>query len=531
MKSKKFLCTALSIVLTLGLIGCGANTSTNSNTTGKKVEQTEEVVKKDGGTMVFSANTDPTCLNPFFQQNRITFTVNNALFDPLFIVDKDETRYYLAEKMESSEDKLTYTVKLKGNLKWHDGQKITADDIVFTVKAIQDEKNGIADRESFVVDGKNIDVVKKDELTVEFKLPQVFAPFDANLGSLRPIPKHIFEGEKDLAKSEKNNNPIGSGAFKFKEWKKGESLTLERFTDYHEGKPHLESIVYRIIPDKNTSKIAFENGEVNAAYVTEEEFEKFSNDDRFSTTSFEEGMLSYMIFNEKNENLKKKEVRQAISYALNKEEILKGQFKNLENTAMADSILAPSTKYYTEDVAKYEHNIEKAKELMKSAGVEKMKLNFQYDRDKDTVMIVQQQLKEIGIEVEPVLIDGNAFFGKLVGEQERDFDLILNGYVMGVDPNGYASAYTTGTMFNAMSYSNKEMDDLWRKGAKEADEGKRKEIYEKIQKGIAEDAAIYPIQYTKSLIAISSNFGGVEEAKTVPIYMFEDLSKLYMIEK
>lgn len=74
------------------------------------------------------------------------------------------------------------------------------------------------------------------------------------------------------------------------------------------------------------------------------------------------------------------------------------------------------------------------------------------------------------------------------------------------------------------------MDDLWRKGAKEADEGKRKEIYEKIQKGIAEDAAIYPIQYTKSLIAISSNFGGVEEAKTVPIYMFEDLSKLYMIE-
>ncbi len=68
-------------------MGCGANTSANSNTTGKKVEQTEEVVKKDGGTMVFSANTDPTCLNPFFQQNRITFTVNNALFDPLFIVD------------------------------------------------------------------------------------------------------------------------------------------------------------------------------------------------------------------------------------------------------------------------------------------------------------------------------------------------------------------------------------------------------------------------------------------------------------
>ena len=244
-------------------------------------------------------------------------------------------------------------------------------------------------------------------------------------------------------------------------------------------------------------------------------------------------MLSYMIFNENNENLKKKEVRQAISYAINKDEILKAQFKNLENTTPANSILAPSTKYYTDDVPKYENNIEKAKELMKSAGVENIKLNFQYsyDTDKDTAMIIQQQLKEIGIEVEPVSIDANAFFAKLVGEQERDFDLILNGYVMGVDPNGYASAYTTGSMFNAMNYSNKEMDDLWKEGAREADEGKRKEIYEKIQKDIAEDAVIYPIQYTKSLIAISSNFGGMEEAKTVPIYMFEDLSKLYMIEK
>ncbi|GAA0121273.1 MAG: ABC transporter substrate-binding protein [Clostridium argentinense] len=534
MKSKKILCATLSIILTLGLAGCGAKTSTeNNNTTGGKIEQAEEVVKKDGGTMIFSANTDPTCLNPFFQQNRITFTVNNALFNPLFIVDKDEVRYYLAEKMEASEDKLTYTVKLKDNLKWHDGEKITADDIVFTVKTIQDEKNGIGDRESFVVDGKNIDVIKKDDLTVEFKLPQVFAPFDANLGSLRPIPKHIFEGEKDLAKSEKNNTPVGSGPFKFKEWKKGESLTLERFEDYHGGKPHLESIVYRITPDKNTSKVAFQNGEVNAAYLTEEDYEKFSNDDNFKTASFEEGMLSYMIFNENNENLKKKEVRQAISYAINKDEILKAQFKNLENTTPANSILAPSTKYYTDDVPKYENNIEKAKELMKSAGVENIKLNFQYsyDTDKDTAMIIQQQLKEIGIEVEPVSIDANAFFAKLVGEQERDFDLILNGYVMGVDPNGYASAYTTGSMFNAMNYSNKEMDDLWKEGAREADEGKRKEIYEKIQKDIAEDAVIYPIQYTKSLIAISSNFGGMEEAKTVPIYMFEDLSKLYMIEK
>lgn len=530
MRSKKFLCVALSAILALGLVGCGGATTENTSGTGEK---TEQVSKKDGGTMVFSASTDPTSLNPFFQENRVTYTVNNALFSPLFVVDKDSTTYYLAEKMDVSDDKLTYTIKLRDNLKWHDGEKITADDVVFTVKTAQDEKQGIPDRESYVIDGKPIEVKKIDDLTVEFKLPQPYGPFDSNIGSMKPIPKHIFEGVENIAKSEKNNNPVGSGPFKFKEWKKGESLTLVRFDDYFSGKPHLDSVVYRIIPDNNTAKIAFENGEVSASYLSEENFEKFSEDPKFKTYSFEEGMLEYMIFNEKNEALKKPEVRQAISYGLDKEELLKTEYKNLENTQPANSIIAPTTKYYTNDVKKYDYNIEKAKELLKKAGVENLKLKFEYVKGKDDniVMLVQQKLKEIGIEVDLVTIDDNAFFDKLTGKADRDYDLILNGYVMGVDPAGYASAYETGGVFNAENYSNPEMDKLWKEGAREVNDDKRKEIYEKIQKELAEQAVIYPIQYTESFVGIDSKFGGVEEAKLVPIYMFQDLSKIYIIDK
>lgn len=531
MKSKKFLCLALSAFLTLGLVGCGSSVK-NSEKTNTNTEQTEKVKIKDGGTMVFSSTTDPTCLNPFFQNNRVTFTVNNALFDPLFVADKDETRYYLADNMEVSEDKLTYKIKLKDNLKWHDGEKITADDLIFTINMAKDEKQGIADRQTFIIDGKEVEVKKIDDLTVEFKLPQAYAPFDAGIGSLRILPKHIFDGEKNLAQSEKNNNPIGSGPFKFKEWKKGETLSLERFDDYYSGKPHLDGIVYRIIPDANSGKVAFENGEVSATYLSEEKYERFSQDENFKTYSFDEGMLNYIIFNEKNENLKKKEVRQAICYALDKEEILKTIFKNLENTQKAYSILVPSTKYYTEDVEKYENNIEKAKELLKKAGAENIKLEFQYNAgDDNIVMMVKQQLEKIGIEVEPKQIDTNAFFAKLFGEQERDYDIIYNGYVMGSDPDGYASAFVKDGEMNAQFYDNKELDELWKKGAKEVDENKRKEIYEKIQKTIADDAVVYPVEYTKSLIGVSAKIGGVEEAKLVPIYMFEDLSKLYMTEE
>ncbi|MGL4730709.1 MAG: ABC transporter substrate-binding protein [Clostridium sp.] len=528
MKSRRFLCLALSAFMTLGLVGCGNNAAKTS----AKTESVQEQEIKDGGTMVFSSSTDPTCLNPFFQNNRVTFTVNNAIFDPLFVVDKDETRYYLAETMEVSKDMLTYKIKLKDNLKWHDGKKITADDLVYTVNIAKDEKQGISARDTFIIGNKEVEAKKIDDLTVEFKLPQPYAPFDAGIGSLRILPKHVFEGEKDLAKSEKNNTPVGSGPFKFKEWKKGEMVVLERFDDYYSGKPHLDSVVYRITPDVNSSRVAFENGEISAMYVGEESYEKFSKDSKFKTYKFEEGMLNYLILNEKNENLKKKEVRQAISYALNKEELLKTIFKNLENTQKAYSILAPSTKYYTEDVEKYEQNVEKAKELMKKAGVDKMKLNFQYiEGDDNLVMMVKQQLEPIGIEIEPQAIDANTFFAKLFGEADRDFDIVYNGYVMGSDPDGYSSAFVSDGDMNAQFYVNKELDKLWEDGAKEIDTNKRKEIYEKIQKQLAEDAVVYPIEYTKSLVTVNAKFGGIEEAKLVPIYMFEDLSKIYMVQE
>ncbi len=243
-------------------------------------------------------------------------------------------------------------------------------------------------------------------------------------------------------------------------------------------------------------------------------------------------MLNYIILNEKNENLSKKEVRQAISYALNKEEILKTSYTNLENTEKAYSILTPNTKFYTDDVEKYDQNLEKAKELMEKSGVGNIKLNFQYTpKDSKIAMVVKQQLSTIGIEVDAQQIDDNVYFSKILGEQERDYDILINGYVMGNDPDGYSSAYMSSGSFNAQCYNNKELDKLWKDGASQSDDAKRKELYEKIQKTIADDAVVYPLYYSKSLIGVDAKFGGIEDAKLVPIYMFEDLSKIYMIQQ
>ncbi|MFD3155875.1 ABC transporter substrate-binding protein [Haloimpatiens sp. FM7330] len=534
MKKKTLLCGLLAVVCSLSLIACGKSTS-SKNTSAQSTAAKEEKIK-DGGTMVFSAGSDPTLLNPFYQNNRITFTVNNALYSPLYIMDKNETRYYLAKSIKESSDKLTYTLKLKDNLKWHDGKKITADDIIFSINTILDKKQNIGDRESFLIDGKQIQMKKLDNVTLEIKLPQVYIPFKAVLGGLRPIPKHIFEGESDIAKSPKNNEPIGSGPFKFKEWKKGEYLTLERFNDYFDGKPHLEKIVYRILSDKNSKSIAFENGEINTTYVGEKNFNKYSKDQNFKTYKFDECMPNYIMFNYENKNLQKKEVRQAISYAINKQDLLKSVFESINNAKPAYSVFPSSTLYYTDKVEHYDYNLAKAKELMKKSNTKNITLKFAYiagsQNDINQFNVVKANLKEIGIDVKPVALEQQAYFSQLFGETKKTFDMVLNAYVCGTDPDAYSGLFVKGGSMNWNSYSsNPELDELWKKASVEKDTNKRKEMYETIQKKLAEEAVQYNIDYSTSMIAVNGNIGGVEQAKTVPIYMFEDLSKLYYVDK
>ncbi|WP_392486127.1 ABC transporter substrate-binding protein [Haloimpatiens sp. FM7315] len=535
MKNKRILSLLLAVTCSLGLVACGSSTAKDASS---KTSATSTVKKdkiKDGGTMVFAFGSDPTKLNPYYQENRVTFTVNNALFSPLYLMDSNETRYYLADKIEESKDKLTYTLKLKDNLKWHDGKKITVDDIIFSINTIWDEKQNISDREVYLIGGKKFEMKKIDDLTLQIKLPQVYMPFKGALGGLRPIPKHVFEGEKDLAKSEKNNNPVGSGPYKFKEWKKGDHLTLERFNDYFAGKPHIEQVVYKVAGDKNSSSIAFENGEINATYLSEKKFNTYSKNSKFKTYKYDESMPNYTIFDFKNRYLAKKEVRQAICYAINKQDLLKSIFENVENSKPANSVFPPSTLYYTDKVEHYDFNLDKAKELMKKANEKDITLKFGYiagsESDINQFNVIKENLKAIGINVKPVPLEQQAFFSQVFGETPKTFDMTLNAYVCGTDPDSYSGLFVTKGTMNWANYSNPELDRIWKTAAIETDEAKRKEMYETIQKKLAEDAVQYNIDYATSMIGVSGNIGGVEEAKTVPIYMFEDLSKLYYVQE
>lgn len=171
---------------------------------------------------------------------------------------------------------------------------------------------------------------KVDDHTVEFILPEVSVPFFNTIAGVKPIAKHIFEGEEDIAASSKNNSPIGTGPFKFKNMKSGEILEVERNEEYFGDAAHLDGIVYRVISDANAAMIALENGELSARYLTAKDYDKFNSNDDFEIHLFSEGMLNNMVFRFNNEYLQDVRVRQAIAYGINKTEIIQGVYGSQE---------------------------------------------------------------------------------------------------------------------------------------------------------------------------------------------------------
>lgn len=548
---------ALLTALTLVFAGCGKNEDAKNNDQSTETKQTEAVENKDdnkeaanneekndesskeddqgqakeGGLFVLGIGSDPSIVNPLYANDRVSLTLTHILYDNVYNVKKGEIIYDgLAESITPSDDNLTYTLKLKENLKWHDGEAITADDLIYTYDVVLDEKQQTKGHSDLMNNDKPIAYKKLDDLTVEFKLEKPDATFIQGLAGIVPVPKHIFEGETDLAKSEKNKNPIGSGAFKFKEQKTGELYQVERFDDYHGDVAKLDGIAFKVIPDANAQNLALENGEISASYVKSQNVDKFKDNDKFDLYTFSEGMVDTIFFKVSNPKMQDKNLRQAISYAIDKNKLIQGAYNGEEYATPAYSPFSLETQFVTDDVEKYDFNLEKAKELVKNVKKEDLNLRLMYTSGSPATekeaLLIQEMLKEIGVNLELLPMERATFIEKLLDPKNQDFEMAINGYVMGDNPDSYGYLFKTGSAENFSGYSNEEIDKLFAEGKTEMDEAKRSEIYKKIQQILVDDAVQYSLVNTKSIIAVNSEFGNIEEATPAPIYMLQYYNKI-----
>ncbi|NCE63261.1 ABC transporter substrate-binding protein [Pseudoflavonifractor sp. 524-17] len=483
----------------------------------------------DGGTLIMCEPSDISSLNIIYETGDEGMTMLKPVYDPLYIVAKDEVRYYLAESRTVSDDGLAITVKLRENLKWHDGEPITTDDILwnFEMRMNPDNKSSGGTK----VNGEPVTVTAQDDYTFTVQLPSVSAAYDATLGGLKFLPKHVYESTPVLSGADINSTSgVGSGPFKVKQWNKGESLVLERFDDYYRGPASLESVVFKIIPNASAEEIAFQNGELSVMRLTtQDKLEKYSNDPNYQVYTLTEGRINYMGFNSNSPLTSDPKVRQAICLALNVDEIIAGAYGSSDLAPAAKTVFCPSNFYYT-DVPGYSQDLEQAKQLIAEAGVEGETFRLVYNSSRENMencaLMIQQQLKAVGLNVEIQGYETQGFFEVFFYTDAGDWELGLNGYSTNGDNQGDEYMFSSEGFLSKNICTTDEIAQLWNQGDATNDPAQRTEIYKQIQEQIRDVYTMFPLTSPNFVIAVDKRLQGVDAIDMVPI--FEDYLNLYM---
>ena len=485
-----------------------------------------------GKTFTYAIAGDPSVSpNVITTSDRFGLMTLKLVYSPLWMCNADGINYFLAESYDESDDHLTLTVHLREGVKWNDGEPFTADDVVFTYEAVEADETANQFTQLDYGDQGQVKVEKVDDLTVNFTFPFLNAAAPEMLSQFFIMPKHLYEGVTDWENNDVNSQGVGTGPYKLDEYQVGQYLKFSANPDYFLGAPKVDNVVFQIITNENTGMQAIQAGEVNAWIGTPAQVEQMNIEGNgLKVTPYSEGRVAYMMVN--CNRMKDENVRKAVFYSFDKNSIALAALLKEEYYDIEDTFLPTTSQFYAGDqVEKYAQDVEKAKQLLADAGQPNPTLTLAYSAS-DTLqqtcaVMMQEQAAAAGITLNLQGVDANAL-AQSMQDPNNSYDMYFGGYIMGIDPSTFESLFATGGPWNYMFYDYPEINDLFDQGSVETDEAKRKEIYTQVQQVIQDTAAFYPMYSNKRLLVTTQNVTNIEEAKLVPVYTFEDLSKLDM---
>ncbi|MGD9290629.1 MAG: ABC transporter substrate-binding protein [Desulfobacterales bacterium] len=407
----------------------------------------------------------------------------------------------LATSWKISDDGLVYTFQLRKGIKFHDGSELNAASVQFNFERMLDKDHPYHHTGPFPLSFFFSAVKKVDALdphTVEFTLNEPYAPFLSNLAyptGLIASPTAIKKYEKDFGR-----NPVGTGAFKFAEWKSNSHVIVERNENYWGGAPQLEAVVFRPITDANTRVAEMLSGGIDMMVeVPADSVGMMASDNAFKVYEQAGPHLWFLILNAKEGPFKDKRVRQAVNYAINKQAIVENI---LQGTAIvADGPTPPAFAWAHNDaLTPYPYNPEKAAAMIKEAGYDGSTLKF-YVTEGGSGMLdpiamgtaIQADLAKVGFKVEIETYEWNTFLGKVNPGLEGKADMAEMAWMTN-DPDTLPFlALRTGAWpdkggFNSGYYSNPEVDKLLEKARQATDQAERARLYKDMQTIVYEDA-------------------------------------------
>lgn len=555
---KRIVAFMMAAAMVLGMTGCGGSTSEESKATEaakteaaeekKETEAATEAAEETGeaaesGTFIVPINTNTVAsITPYsiYASDDLQMAASPC-WDPLFIVSSKGTRWYLAESLEpTSDDACHWEMKLKDGMKWHDGEPITADDVVWMVDMLKNPDNAGKVSQHIEYDGKAVSVEKVDDLTVAITLEQPYSAFESEFGRIRLLPKHVFNGETYIKEmTEELALGIGSGPFRFKEYVEGEAIVYERNDDYYGDKAKLDQVIIKLMPDMSAQEAALQAGEISMMRVTSQaKLDKYKADDDYAVYSIPEGRLNYMAFNYQCDIWKDEDARKAVCLALNVDDIILGGYGSEELALPAKNFCSPENLYYNDEMEGYKQDIEEAKRLAEKSGLTGKTLNYIYftarPNMKETAQIVQQQLKQIGVEVNIQGISNSSeFFGHIFAAWkggkttvDTEWDLATNGMdSLNADPATKMSSWKS-PLIQVGLYMSDENVELWEKASQSTDLTEREALYKELQESWNNDYSIYPMANTNYVMVTRKEFKGLDAIEKYPV--FEDYTKIYM---
>ena len=439
---------------------------------------------------------------------------------------------------------LTLTFKLHDNIMFSDGSKLTADDVVFTIQSMLDKKNAsprqsrykaIEGADAFVAGSatevSGLKVV--DPTTLEMTLAEPDASILFSLYYIRPLPKALLAG-KDLSKASTEaffQKPVGAGPFKFVSWTVGADFVGERNEHYYqEGKPYLDKFTHRVITDSQALVNSLLSGDIDGSvYPSPSGAEKLKANADLAVMVPPFGSPDGWIFNFKNEYLAKKEVRQAIAYALDMEQFSKDSLYGLG--APGTGPVAPGNFVYDSTLTPHPYDMDKAKQLLDQAGPAPLGIKFTVNQGnvlrEDFLTYTQAQLSKLGWEIDPVVIEYATAVDQVIA---RTFDVAESGMVgagITIDPGDLASYFQTGGSSNSSGYSNPALDKLFDEARTTLDIAKQKTLYAQIQQILVEDMPATFSWYRPFLHVVKNKFTGYVDSN-LSNGLFAELENIYI---
>ncbi|RLA74192.1 MAG: peptide ABC transporter substrate-binding protein [Epsilonproteobacteria bacterium] len=477
------------------------------------------VVGSNSQTLNLSLSSNPSRINPILSTDSASSEISGWIFNGLFKYDKNGD---IINDLASSyyfENNTTLIINLKKGVLWHDDKPFGAKDVLFTYNQIQNPKVFTPLKSSFEF-VKSVKIINNTTIKITYKEPYFKS---LHIWMTGMLPKHILQHEPDIMTSNFNKQPVGTGAYTINKFITSQDITLKKFDKYFGDKPKIDTISYKYLPDINTAFFALKQQSIDIGSLTPLQIDRQISKkfrENFQIVQKQSFSYTYMGLNLQNKKFQNKNIREAISLSINKQELVDILFFGYGEVCHGPFL--PNSFAFNNKIKSNKQNINKAKQLLKKAGYdEKNPLVFTTITNSNNptrvyaTQIIQHQLQKAGIKMNIRVLEWQAFLNTVV--LPKNFEAVVLGWGLSLMPDAKPLWHSSSSKkggFNFVGYDNKKVDKLIESSAKLIDKKKLSKAYKEMFKLIAYDIPYIFLYIPNSITAINKNIKNIKPAFT-----------------